>query len=219
MDDPHAGERGAGQCPCRPPEVSALTVRTRLRAALATTLAATVLAGCASTPSTGPVSQPSTAQAVTPTATPSSTPTPSAALVLGPDGYGSLVLGMSVADAETTGLMTPMGQQQTGCDSSTKLTGTPAGATDQQGVLFFSDNLGLAAIDAYPGIATPEGIAIGSTKQQVQAAYPDWKTFPETGGRGYAKASATSVYRIVVAPASGTVTELTLQLTNQDCYE
>lgn len=209
------------------------TTRTRLRAALPAALAATLLAACASTqPAAAPATRsptpagattgaepssfPTAASTATTDAQPSSTPT----AVLGPTGYGTLRLGMSVARAEATGLITTLASQPAGgCNSSGHLLGTPVNAPDQQGTLFFSDHLGLAAIAAYPGVATPRGIAIGSTSKQVKAAYPDWRTFPETGGRGYAKASPTSVYRIVVAPATGRVTELTLQLTNQDCYE
>lgn len=166
-----------------------------------------------------------------PAATPTSSATPSPAgspakLVLGPRGYGDLLLGQSPAEAIETGLVVVDGQIQYGerCDSSALLKGTPEPEDDRDidGKLFFSRELGLAAIYAMPGVETPEGLRLGMSYPELIAIYPTWKSVVEPGqphGRGYVKVPGNpdASYRIEMGGAA--VIQISLQLRNQDCYE
>jgi hypothetical protein len=170
-----------------------------------------------------------TAASTTAEAPASSVPPPadvtsaSAAPVLGPDGLGSLRLGMTRDQAEATGLVEPFRNEpsSTQCLWSSALTGAPAG----EGTVLHSETLGVATIDAYPGVQTPEGITFGSSLAAVESAYPGFVLhdpgFDQNSrtGRGYAPVPGNSeaVYRIAFTDA--TVVELTLQYGKQDCYE
>jgi hypothetical protein len=159
-------------------------------------------------------------EAPTPTAAVEAEP---AAPVLGPDGLGSLRLGMTRDQAEATGLVEPFRNEpsSTQCLWSSALTGAPAG----EGTVLHSETLGVATIDAYPGVQTPEGITFGSSLAAVESAYPGFVLhdpgFDQNSrtGRGYAPVPGNSeaVYRIAFTDA--TVVELTLQYGKQDCYE
>lgn len=87
--------------------------------------------------------------------------------VLGPDGYGAIKVGMSVADAKATGKV-----------------GTPVGGNDlcrgynwaysDGPVLIMSTRYGVYSVPGTaPGAHTPEGVKVGSTPQEILAAYPD----------------------------------------------
>jgi hypothetical protein len=168
-----------------------------------------------------PSSAPTSSAAATLTATPEPD---SAAPVLGPDGLGSLKLGMSRDEAEATGLVGPFRNEPNSdqCLWRSALTGAPA----DEGVVLHSETLGVATIDAYPGVRTPEGITFGSSLAAVRSAYPGFHMFDPTAvdsnlqtGRGYSPVPGNSeaVYRIVVD--DGKVVELTLQYVRQNCYE
>lgn len=154
-------------------------------------------------------------------ATPAPKPTAEATLVLGPNGYGKLKLGMSYQAASATGLIDPWrAGNNTHCQKSTNLKAAP---DDSHGYVFYSTNLGLEIIEAYGrSMRTPEGIHIGSASAAVLRAYPDWAS-PDQGtiqnGRGYADVPGNSkaAYRFMMK--KGKVTELTLQYNKQDCYE
>jgi hypothetical protein len=96
---------------------------------------------------------------------------------LGPYGYGSVKLGMTAKKAKATGQVVkkmPGG----GCSGwDLKKFRTPK---DSIGI-WLSPHVGLAAIFAAKGMKTPEGIKIGSTLKQVEAAYPRVKK----DGHGY----------------------------------
>jgi hypothetical protein len=173
------------------------------------------------TPAPATTAPPSSAvPAPTPTAAVEAEP---AAPVLGPDGLGSLRLGMTRDQAEATGLVEPFRNEpsSTQCLWSSALTGAPAG----EGTVLHSETLGVATIDAYPGVQTPEGITFGSSLAAVESAYPGLVLhdpgFDQNSrtGRGYAPVPGNSgaVYRIVFDDA--TVVALTLQYGRQDCYE
>ncbi|MFI9381382.1 hypothetical protein [Kutzneria sp. NPDC052558] len=87
--------------------------------------------------------------------------------VLGPDGYGPIKVGMSVAQAKATGKV-----------------GSPVGGTDlcrgynwaysAGPVLIMSTRYGVYSVPGTaPGAHTPEGVKVGSTEDEVRAAYPD----------------------------------------------
>jgi hypothetical protein len=136
--------------------------------------------------------------------------------VFGPDGVGALELGMDRDEAVANGAVAPLAiEPDSGCLAHTALSGAPA----DQGLVHVSSNLGVAAIEAYPGVSTPEGIAIGSPVAVVDQAYPDWDPSDQVM-RGYAPVPGNDAahYRIAFDDA-GAVRELTLQLVDQDCYE
>lgn len=140
----------------------------------------------------------------------------SATLVLGPDGLGSLKLGMSRAQAEATGAVEPFRNEPNSemCRWQSRLSGAPAG----KGIVLYSETLGVATIDAYEGVRTPEGITIGSSLAELHQAYSGWEEDPHLR-RNLISVPGHSqlVYR--VAYANGRVTQLTLQYRDQNCYE
>ena len=159
----------------------------------------------------GPLRSSSPAPTVAPTrATVTPTPTLSPSrVVLGPDGYGALKLGMTPAQAQATHLVGSASAAPGQTCPTGRLLAAPSGGPPS---LFFSPLLGLVAIYAYPGITTPAGITVGSTVAQLQQAYPTWRGLQGIEGVGYvlAPGSATSEYRIAVS--SGHVIEVAIQI-------
>ncbi|MFC5923317.1 hypothetical protein [Micromonospora vulcania] len=94
-------------------------------------------------------------------------------------------------------------------------------APTDKGVVLHSPTLGIATIDAYGSIKTPEGVRLGMSSADMLRIYPTWQAADgdATNGRGFVKAPGNNkaVYRIETA--NGTVEALTLQYANQDCYE
>jgi hypothetical protein len=190
----------------------------------ATVLAVLVLGGVAGCAGTVPGNTPRTA---TPGTTATATRAGSSAAVppLGPTGFGALQLGMTKAEARATGLTTEVNLAGTGAcggpgDGYLRGSPSPDGQT-LDGRLFFSANTGkLVAIYAFPGVRTPEGIALGSSYDDVHAAYPAWSPIGEDqrNGRGGVKVpgNAGAAYRIVVQNLD--VIQLSLD-GQQDCYE
>ncbi|MEV0293357.1 hypothetical protein [Nocardia sp. NPDC050710] len=87
----------------------------------------------------------------------------------GPLGYGKLRLGMSVADAQATGeiaKLEDMGGDPPGCGRYT----THAGWSG-----FYNQGEIVAIMHGKLPARTPEGITVGSTLDQVRAAYPTLK--------------------------------------------
>ncbi|MFY1617430.1 hypothetical protein [Micromonospora sp. WMMD736] len=165
---------------------------------------------------TGSPTPPAPSASSTPSARQSSAATRPTSLVLGPNGIGSLKLGMTRQQATGTGLLRAFADTTAGC--------TPAhlrAAPSEEGIVNLSPTLGIATINAYEGIKTPEGVHIGMSSAEMLRIYPGWKTADgdATNGRGFAKTPGNSkaVYRI--ATRNGKVIDLTLQYANQDCYE
>jgi hypothetical protein len=143
--------------------------------------------------------------------------TATARRTLGPHGVGALKLGMTRDEANETQLVDWSGERyDNGCNPEYRLT---YGGSDA--VVWLSTDLGIASITAIPGLATPQGIELGSPAEAVRAAYPDWRTFTGPGpeGRGHAAVpgNGDAVYNITIDDSE--VVELQLQLRVQDCYE
>lgn len=93
--------------------------------------------------------------------------------VFGPRGLGPVHLGMSATDVEASGAVLEDSHGQ-GC---TTFTAEPDGATQVFG--FLNENQGVAVLLVdEEGLATPAGIGIGATEEQVRAAYPDAEDVP-----------------------------------------
>lgn len=86
--------------------------------------------------------------------------------VLGPSGYSKLVLGMSFADAKKTGLLADADTAPNGCGDYTLAEGTASIRN-----VTISDTNGIVSFEA-GGARTPERIGVGSTKDELEAAYP-----------------------------------------------
>lgn len=172
------------------------------------TSAATTGTPASSTPSASSASSTPSAPS-SPSARPSSSPTTTAPLVLGPNGIGSLKLGMTRQQATATGMLRPFKMSRCGYSS---LRAAPA----EEGNVTLSPTLGIAAIAVWPGIRTREGLGIGMSSAEVLRIYPAYR---EGVNAGYVTTPGNdkAVYRI--ATRNGKVTALTLQFRNQDCYE
>jgi hypothetical protein len=167
------------------------------------------------TPTPGATASASITASATPTGAATGSPTATEP-VLGPDGFGTLKLGMTRAQAEATGVADPFKSRPEGgtCRWYSHL----RGASGDNGTVIISETLGVAAIVGYPGVRTPEGISIGSSLAEIGKAFPAWKMNADLG-RGYATAPGNpkAVYRIEIN--DGRADSLTLQLVNQNCYE
>lgn len=113
-----------------------------------------------------------------PAETPTTTPIP-AAKTLGPFGYGNVRLGMSLEEALASGEIVPPRTQTEGNCMSFLLRDNPHNHEihlyANVGVEIVRDGARttVESVGAWPGVLTPEGIGIGSTPEQVRAAYPD----------------------------------------------
>ena len=127
---------------------------------------------------------------------------------------------MTSKQATATGLIVAWrGTPKAGCSLYSNLKG---GGSDHGNVMYSGDT-GVEVIDALPGVSTPEGIHIGSTKAQMLKAYPDWVNaeLPDrhAAGRGGAGVPGNSKASYRIQTAKGKVIELTLQYNNENCYE
>jgi hypothetical protein len=140
--------------------------------------------------------------------------------VLGPTGFGTLRLGMTKEKATATGLVERWPAAATGCEQNTFLTSAPGG---ERGRVYLDDNDKIQIIDGYPGVRTPEGVEIGTSKSALLRAYPGWRNVvdndPDTDGRGLVAVPGNSKAEYRIVTEAGKVTELTLQYRNQTCYE
>ncbi|MEU8183849.1 hypothetical protein AB0B86_24150 [Micromonospora sp. NPDC049047] len=177
-----------------------------------TTSAATTGTPASSTPPTPSASStPST-----PSVRPSSSATTSAPLVLGPDGIGSLKLGMTRQQATATEMLRPFAT--TGRCGTATLRAAPF----EEGAVTLSPTLGIAAISAWSGIKTPEGLRIGMSSAEMLRIYPAYRPAENAdaaNARGYATTPGNNKASYRIATRNGKVTALALQLKNQDCYE
>ncbi|MEV4134068.1 hypothetical protein AB0J72_18095 [Dactylosporangium sp. NPDC049742] len=203
----------------------------RTKAITAIVAAALLLSACTSSPERksgdaapagATTASPATSAATaSPTATSAAPSTPAATktsatttLVLGPQGYGALRLGMTREQAVATGLLTPF--EDAGCPQAF-IKGRPAG----QGRVFLSPERGISAIWGWPTLSTAEGLRAGMSVTDARGLYPNWTvgdgTFAE--GRHYAKVPGNEKAVFRIGTSDNKVDSVTLQLANQNCYE
>jgi hypothetical protein len=157
--------------------------------------AVVLLAGCSSSPTAHPTAHPSAHSA--PAAPGAGHP----ADVLGPTGYGDLVLGMTIASARTTGLVAGGAHDGFRLRDGSQLCFQPGGV--------------LTAITAPLDARTPEGIHDGSTEAEVRAAYHPGRHAYDAGWS--LPAGPGAAYHFFITPDHG-VSELTLEGPREDCW-
>jgi hypothetical protein len=147
---------------------------------------------------------------------PSNSPTRTASLVLGPQGIGSLKLGMTRQEATATGMVRPF-DTSSRCGVSF-LRAAPA----EEGTVNLSPTLGVAAISVWPGIRTREGLRIGMSSAEMLRIYPAYEAAEgaqAANARGYVTAPGNDKAVYSIMTRNGKVTALALQFRNQDCFE
>ncbi|MBN6056762.1 hypothetical protein JYK22_32845 [Nonomuraea sp. RK-328] len=141
------------------------------------------------------------------------TPAPAAAAApgsFGPYGYGGVKLGMTAKQAKATGkIVQKSGAYCSGWDF--KAHPNP----DDEVSLYISKKRGVAVVFAPRGARTPEGVAVGSTLQQVQKAYP--KVKKEINGYHATVPGNGKAYYYFGVNRQNKVEALGLGLNNQDC--
>lgn len=221
--------------------------RKRRRRALATTggvlaMATVVLAGAVLSGLVHPTRHISTAAGppVLSTTVPATTTVPTASSVaptveeqdsldvLGPAGVGKLSLGMSWQAAMASGLLRQSGPvTSAGClrytviveqysDSPTAAASvTPPWPEKTQIVVNVRDDI--VQLITSPLLHTPEGIGVGSSREDLKDAYPDL-TLPTRGGTTLAPVDGNpmAVY-VFDLSGSGTVMSLSLRMAKSDC--
>ncbi|WP_051342117.1 hypothetical protein [Pseudonocardia spinosispora] len=136
-------------------------------------------------------------------------------------GFGTLKLGMSREQAQSTGLVAAFPPAGQGC-VSTSWKADPARKTTS---VYLSDARGVAAIHPPAGARTPEGIRAGSSTADADKAYPGVGKALREQGHAVAPAPGNprSEYRLDAGSdrpgPHDVVTEIAVQLRDQDCYE
>jgi len=139
-------------------------------------------------------------------------------LELGPNGIGSLTLGMSYAEVKKADVILEVDPSApgAGCEhydffDNGQLVGI-VGITAERGV---------ETIGVLGGVPTPQGIEAGSTPDDVRRAYPDADlTHVTTGSRTYATVpgNPNATYQFAFN-ARGVVVGIVLRLNDQACDE
>lgn len=136
--------------------------------------------------------------------------------VLGPFGWGPVLLGQDAAAAGATGVFTDMPPAEDTCVEWSAVLASPLES------VIVSPRIGVAAIIARSDavVRTPEGVRIGSTADEVHAAYPAFDVADVETPNGpviAATGNPAGAYRLSFNDA-GTVAYLALESTEQDCY-
>lgn len=176
--------------------------------------------GCASeqepTTDTAPTWSPSPSASPSDYVPPAPPPLPETTLVIGPEGAGPLRLGMSAAEVEATGVARTfefsVDGYATGCwvvDYRPRALGRTPGDTLAG---YIDPRRGVESLHATRRMATPEGIQIGSSIEDVEQAY-DRRNLG-IGDQVRVAASPRSYYRIQLA---GVVTSISLERFHTSC--
>ncbi|GAA3998780.1 hypothetical protein GCM10022247_18760 [Allokutzneria multivorans] len=136
--------------------------------------------------------------------------------ILGPEGFDGLKLGMSVPDAYQTTLLHVYQGEDPGAGVNPACSKFEFRAAPNVLRVLISPTKGVAVIDAYPGVRTPRGIGIGSSRKDLVAAYPEWSEGPN--GRWVpVPGNANATYAIDVQDDK--VIHIGLYQNGQDCSE
>jgi hypothetical protein len=157
-----------------------------------------------SVPPGAPASKPSRPPSVV---QPSRLPDVATGPLLAADGFGKLKLGMSQADAAQVVTLTETTATPACTIYQAQGAGVPAPAT-----VVISKAVGVVTVSPDGPAHTAEGVGVGSTKEQVLAAYPTAKEDPN-GVVAPASESATYSFRL----GESGVVQTTLASITQDC--
>ncbi|MCP3799613.1 hypothetical protein NLX83_10130 [Allokutzneria sp. A3M-2-11 16] len=137
--------------------------------------------------------------------------------VIGPHGLGRLSLGMTEADAVATGLIKANSKEKSedGCRGYNY-----ADETVRHGYysLLFSDKHGLVRLEARRGTKTPEGIRIGSSVRDVERVYTASKMWHGAVGERITDVPGNPDANYWLIVRDDVLTEVRLELKEQDCY-
>ncbi|TCP57149.1 hypothetical protein EV191_1011101 [Tamaricihabitans halophyticus] len=133
----------------------------------------------------------------------------SANTAIGPTGLGSLQLGMTAEAAIETGHLGPDAQPPgAGCQTYSVYGDSGASVAMTSG--------GLQAITAGPGNRTPEGVGVGSAKQQVVDAYPGLADQGSTAS-ATVPGNTSGMYTFQFDGPDGSVVSVRLALSSSAC--
>lgn len=134
---------------------------------------------------------------------------------LGPHGYGSLKLGMSLKQAKATGTIVRKKSVKEGRCTGWDLKKFPT-AKDEANV-YISSKRGVAAIFAGKKVKTPQGIKIGATYKQVKAAYPRMKKWADGVWTAKVPGNKKAHYTFYFDEFNNKVVAFGILLNKQDC--
>lgn len=170
--------------------------------------------------------------AVTTTAPTVSTPVPTATEdsveVLGPDGVGALNLGMSWQKALASGMLRKSGPvTSAGCLRYTVLVEPSGGRTspatpavpvwDDSTQIVVSVRDGVVQLIAGSALHTPEGIGIGSSREDLRDAYPQLILPVHSGTTAVPVTGNPYAVYVFTLSGDGTVTSFSLRMAKSDC--
>lgn len=154
---------------------------------------------------------------------------PDSADVLGPTGVGKLSIGMSWKAVLSSGILRPSGPiTSAGCERYTVLVGSLGGRTvapspatvpvwDDKAEIVVNVRDDVVQLITGPTLHTPEGIGIGSNREDLREAYPD-VILPVRSGTTSVPVDGNPIAVYVFdVNADGTVTSFSLRMIKSDC--
>lgn len=199
-------------------ESSGLTTTTPAPTTTTTTIERTITVAPPPVTTEAQKSAPASSIPTTTTTTPTKAKPPASPLAFGPTTVGQLRLGMTVDEAEATGLIRPNAQpvDSAGCKG---YDWSGQAAAPAYYSLLFSPKFGLVRIGGRADAETPEGIYRGSSEEDVRAVYPD-QAKPHMGRNEWVTpvpGNPSANYWLVLS--KHVVTDVRLELATQDCYQ